>query len=186
MRLFFFAAFAAVIFASCDSRPESTKEWEQVLEFPAQKLDPGSNTLQFDLPQTAKTFAELSYARRLKVGAIIVKDDRIISIGYNGMPAGWDNVCEDETRYEDGGVPLKTKPEVLHAESNAIAKLAKSSDSGNGADLFVTHSPCIECAKLIYQSGIRRVWYGKNYRDDAGIKFLEKSGVVVEQLLALD
>jgi dCMP deaminase len=136
--------------------------------------------------QTAQTFAELSHARRLKVGAIVVKEDRIISIGYNGMPAGWDNNCEEETRYEDGGVTLKTKQEVLHAETNAIAKLAKSSDSGNGADLFVTHSPCIECAKLIYQSGISRVWYGKNYRDDAGIKFLERSGVVVEQVTVQD
>ena len=136
--------------------------------------------------QTAQTFARLSSARRLKVGAIVVKEDRIISIGYNGMPAGWDNNCEEETRYEDGGVTLKTKQEVLHAESNAIAKLAKSSDSGNGADLFVTHSPCIECAKLILQSGISRVWYGENYRDDAGIKFLERSGVVVEQVLAQD
>jgi dCMP deaminase len=136
--------------------------------------------------QTAQTFAELSHARRLKVGAIVVKEDRIISIGYNGMPAGWDNNCEEETRYEDGGVTLKTKQEVLHAETNAIAKLAKSSDSGNGADLFVTHSPCIECAKLIYQSGISRVWYGKNYRDDAGIKFLERSGVVVEQVTVRD
>lgn len=132
--------------------------------------------------QTAQTFAELSSARRLQVGAIVVKDDRIISIGYNGMPAGWDNNCEEETRYEDGGVNLKTKPEVLHAESNAIAKLAKSIESGNGADLFVTHSPCIECAKLIYQSGIRTVYFSKNYRDCTGIDFLKKSGVVVEQL----
>lgn len=132
--------------------------------------------------QTAQTFAELSSARRLQVGAIVVKDDRIISIGYNGMPAGWDNNCEEETRYEDGGVNLKTKPEVLHAESNAIAKLAKSIESGNGADLFVTHSPCIECAKLIYQSGIRTVYFLKNYRDCTGIDFLKKSGVVVEQL----
>ena len=132
--------------------------------------------------RTAQTFAELSHARRLKVGAIVVKEDRIISIGYNGMPAGWDNNCEEETRYEDGGVNLKTKPEVLHAETNAIAKLAKSNDSGNGATMFITHSPCIECAKLIYQSGIDRVMYMQNYRDDAGIKFLEQSGVIVEQL----
>ena len=132
--------------------------------------------------QTAQTFAELSSARRLQVGAIVVKDDRIISIGYNGMPAGWDNNCEEETRYEDGGVNLKTKPEVLHAETNAIAKLAKSSDSGNGATMFVTHSPCIECAKLIYQSGINHVVYMQNYRDDAGITFLTKSGVVTEQV----
>lgn len=129
--------------------------------------------------QTAETFAELSSAQRLHVGAIVVKDDRIISIGYNGMPAGWSNVCEDVA--EDG--TLTTKAEVLHAETNAIAKLAKSNESGNGASLFVTHSPCIECAKLIYQSGICKVYYGTNYRDDTGIKFLEKSGVVIEQLL---
>lgn len=136
--------------------------------------------------QTAQTFAELSHARRLKVGAIVVKEDRIISIGYNGMPAGWDNNCEDEYLHEDGSTTLKTKSEVLHAETNAIAKLAKSNDSGNGATMFITHSPCIECAKLIYQSGIDHVMYMQNYRDDAGIKFLERSGVVVEQVLAQD
>lgn len=128
--------------------------------------------------KTAQTFAELSSAQRLHVGAIVVKDDRIISIGYNGMPAGWSNVCEDVT--EDGS--LKTKPEVLHAETNAIAKLARSNESGSGADLFVTHSPCLECAKLIYQAGIKNVYYANNYRDDAGIKFLNKSGVNVEEL----
>jgi dCMP deaminase len=136
--------------------------------------------------KTAQTFAELSHARRLKVGAIVVKEDRVISIGYNGMPAGWDNNCEEETRYEDGGVTLKTRPEVLHAETNAIAKLAKSNDCGNGATMFITHSPCIECAKLIYQSGINHVLYMQNYRDDAGIKFLERSGVVVEQVTTQD
>jgi dCMP deaminase len=134
----------------------------------------------------ARRFAELSHARRLHVGAIVVKDDRIISIGYNGMPAGWDNDCEHEI-YEDNGddepiIILKTRSEVLHAESNAIAKLAKSNDSGNGADIFITHAPCIECAKLIYQSGISRVYYGENYRDDSGIEFLKKSGVKIEQL----
>lgn len=132
--------------------------------------------------QTAQTFAELSSARRLQVGAIVVKDDRIISIGYNGMPAGWDNDCEDENLHEDGSTTLTTKPEVLHAESNAIAKLAKSNDSGNGATLFVTHAPCLQCAKLIYQSGINNIVYRENYRDDAGLRFLEKSGVVIEQL----
>ncbi len=134
--------------------------------------------------KTAETFAGLSHARRLHVGAIIVKDDRIISIGYNGMPAGWDNDCEYEvlpTHHGDEPT-LKTKPEVLHAETNAIAKLARSSDSGLDADLFVTHSPCLDCAKLIYQSGIRRVYYGENYRDDSGINFLEKSGVEVKQI----
>ena len=131
---------------------------------------------------TAKIFAELSHARRLHVGAIVVKDDRIISIGYNGMPAGWDNNCEDEVFQQDGTASLKTKPEVLHAESNAIAKLAKSNDSGLGADLFVTHSPCLDCAKLIYQSGIRRVFYSENYRNDEGIKFLKNSGISVTEV----
>jgi dCMP deaminase len=128
--------------------------------------------------QTAQIFAELSSAQRLHVGAIVVKDDRIISIGYNGMPAGWSNVCEDVS--EDGS--LKTKPEVLHAESNAIAKLAKSNESGNDAILFVTHSPCLECAKLIYQSGIQQVYYQNEYRSNDGINFLTKSGVTVEQI----
>lgn len=115
--------------------------------------------------KTAETFAELSHARRLHVGAIIVKDDRIISIGYNGMPSGWDNNCEDTL--QDG--TLKTKPEVLHAETNAIAKLARSSESGLDADLFVTHAPCLDCAKLIYQAGIKRVFFGAAYRDRAGV-----------------
>lgn len=161
--------------------------------------------------KTAETFADLSHARRLHVGAIIVKYDRIISIGYNGMPSGWDNNCEDvewmtdaggwldpeeieqrwpfKGHYRDGqGNPipgryrLKTKKEVLHAESNAIAKLARSNESGLDADIFITHSPCIDCAKLIYQSGIRRVFYKENYRDDEGIKFLKHSGVEVEKL----
>ena len=118
----------------------------------------------------AESFAKLSSAVRLQVGAIVVKDDRIISIGYNGMPSGWDNCCEDNN---------KTKAEVLHAETNAIAKLAKSSESGLGATMFVTHSPCIECAKLIYQSGISTVYYKNNYRSDDGIKFLTKSKVRV-------
>lgn len=164
---------------------------------------------------TAKIFAELSQARRLHVGAIVVKDDRIISIGYNGMPAGWDNNCEDKDymRSDAGGwldpteiyeqwpfeetvvvandnesfkidrrYRLKTKPEVLHAETNAIAKLAKSNESGAGATMFITHAPCIECAKLIYQSGINGVYYGENYRDDSGIEFLKKSGVNIEKL----
>ena len=119
----------------------------------------------------AERFAQLSSAKRLQVGAIVVKDDRIISIGYNGMPTGWDNCCEDSDN--------KSKAEVLHAESNAIAKLAKSSESGLGATLFVTHSPCIECAKLIYQGGISTVYYRNNYRSDDGINFLTKSKVRV-------
>lgn len=132
--------------------------------------------------KTAETFAELSHARRLHVGAIVVKDDRIISIGYNGMPSGWDNNCEDVVQHSDDTTTLKTKPEVLHAETNAIAKLARSSDSGLGADIFITHAPCLDCAKLIYQSGIKRVWYGAEYRDSAGTDFLRKSGVEVSQV----
>lgn len=129
----------------------------------------------------ARRVSELSYARRLHVGAVIVKDDTVISYGYNGMPAGWDNNCEDIL--VDGITSqLKTKPEVLHAESNAIAKLAKSSNSGLGADMFITHSPCLDCAKLIYQSGIKRVWFGENYRKDNGIQFLKQSGVEVAQI----
>ena len=128
--------------------------------------------------RAAHLYSDLSTARRLKVGALVVKDDRIISIGYNGMPKGWDNNCELEL--EDG--TIKTKPEVLHAETNAIAKLARSVESGLDADLFVTHSPCLDCAKLIYQAGIRRVYYSVNYRDDSGVNFLKNSGVEVEQL----
>jgi dCMP deaminase len=133
--------------------------------------------------KTAETFAELSHARRLHVGAIVVKDDRIISIGYNGMPAGWDNNCE-YTPYDDNGDPMdiKTKPEVLHAETNAIAKLARSNESGLEADIFVTHAPCLDCAKLIYQAGIGRVFFGTAYRDNSGVDFLKASGVVVEQV----
>jgi len=119
----------------------------------------------------AKRFAQLSSATRLQVGAIVVKDDRIVSIGYNGMPTGWDNCCEDENN--------KSKPEVLHAETNAIAKLAKSGESGLGATMFVTHAPCIDCAKLVYQSGIATVYYKNKYRSTQGLEFLDKSGVEV-------
>jgi dCMP deaminase len=134
----------------------------------------------------AHEVAKMSHARRLQVGAVIVKDDRVISMGYNGMPAGWENNCESEgidfnpiTKTKTGNGILTTRPEVLHAESNAIAKLAKSNDSGDGADIFVTHAPCMECAKLIFQSGISRVYYSADYRDDSGIRFLKQSGVEV-------
>ena len=133
--------------------------------------------------KTARVFAELSSAKRKHVGAVIVKDDRIISIGYNGMPSGWDNNCEDEISYPDAhGVTLKTKPEVLHAESNAIAKLAKSTESGDGASMFITCAPCMDCAKMIFQSGIKEVFYGEDYRDDVGILFLNKCGITVKQI----
>jgi dCMP deaminase len=133
----------------------------------------------------AERLAKLSHARRLQVGAVIVKDDTVISYGYNGMPSGWDNNCEDEITVEIDEKfvkALKTKPEVLHAESNAVSKLAKSSNSGLNADIFITHAPCIDCAKLILQSGIRRVYYGTQYRDDYGVKFLQTSGVEVTKI----
>ena len=147
--------------------------------------------------KVAEVYAELSSAKRLHVGAIIVKEDRIVSIGYNGMPAGWENDCEhkvyatewsidnDDWEYheEDGSAyNLKTKPEVLHAETNAIAKLARSTESGLGATLFVTHAPCLDCAKLVYQSGINSVFYRNTYRNEDGIRFLEKAGVNVERI----
>ena len=128
----------------------------------------------------AERFAQLSSATRLQVGAIVVKDDRIISIGYNGMPTGWDNCCEDVIREDEVGFQVtKTKAEVLHAETNAIAKLAKSGESGLGATMFVTHAPCIDCAKLVYQSGIATVYYKNKYRSTQGLEFLNKSGVEV-------
>ncbi len=133
--------------------------------------------------KTAKIFAECSTARRLHVGAIVVKDDRIISIGYNGMPSGWNNNCEDEIKWPNGEIRfLETKPEVLHAESNAISKLARSSESGEGATMFITHSPCLDCAKLIYQSGIKKVFYGEQYRTTEGINFLEKCNIDIIKL----
>jgi len=133
--------------------------------------------------KTAETFAECSTAIRLHVGAIVVKDDRIISIGYNGMPSGWDNDCEDYHGLDLNGNPtLVTKPEVLHAETNAIAKLAKSNESGLGAIMFVTHAPCLDCAKLVYQSGINTVYYRNSYRNEDGIHFLEKAGVKIEKI----
>lgn len=148
------------------------------------------NRLYMDI---ARRVALMSHARRLNVGAVVVKDGRIISMGWNGMPSGWDNDCEHEETYVTQDAPgddyrvvhtgiLKTRPEVLHAESNAIAKLARSNDSGAGGDLFVTHSPCMECAKLIYQSGISRVFFGEHYRDRTGVDFLTRSGVEVHQV----
>ena len=136
--------------------------------------------------KTAEVFAELSSARRLHVGAIVVKDDRIISIGYNGMPSGWDNNCEDEIvdNYSDRIpiVTLKSKREVLHAETNAIAKLAKSTESGDGATMFVTHAPCMDCAKLVYQSGITSLYYRNSYRDESGLNFLRTANVGIYQV----
>ena len=129
----------------------------------------------------AERFAQLSSAKRLQVGAIVVKDDRIISIGYNGMPSGWDNTCEYEVMGDLGSLEkeLKTKPEVLHAEANALTKLAGSNESGREATLFCTHAPCMDCAKLIYQTGIATVYYKNEYRSTQGLEFLIKSGVKV-------
>ena len=133
---------------------------------------------------TAERFAQLSSATRLKVGAVVVKDHRIISIGYNGMPAGWTNECEEKV-YSLGNpndYELKTKDEVIHAEANAIIKLARDGERGDGADLFCTHAPCIHCAKLIAGAGIKKVYYGKQYRDINGIVFLEKSNIEITQI----
>jgi dCMP deaminase len=125
----------------------------------------------------AHIFAKHSHAKKLQVGSVIVKDDRIISIGYNGTPSGWDNQCEDMI---DG--VLITRPEVLHAESNAISKLARSSEAGLDSTLFVTHAPCINCAKAIYQAGIKAVYYAKDWRSGEGVHFLNKCDITVERL----
>jgi len=131
-------------------------------------------------------YAECSTATRLQVGCVLVKDNRIISIGYNGMPSNWTNECETKEIWKDGKQltqpMLVTKPEVLHAETNAIAKLARCSESGEGSTAFVTHQPCMDCAKLLYQSGITEVYYVHKYRLTDGVDFLEKCGIKVEQL----
>lgn len=120
----------------------------------------------------ARIWAENSYCKRRRVGALIVKDKMIISDGYNGTPSGFENVCEDENNV--------TKPYVLHAEANAITKIARSGNNSDGATLYVTTSPCIECAKLIIQAGIRRVIYGEKYRIEDGINLLKRANIDVE------
>ena len=120
----------------------------------------------------ARIWAENSYCKRRRVGALIVKDKMIISDGYNGTPSGFENVCEDENNV--------TKPYVLHAEANAITKIARSGNNSDGATLYVTTSPCIECAKLIIQAGIRRVIYGEKYRIEDGINLLKRANLDVE------
>lgn len=129
--------------------------------------------------EMAESVSKLSHAKRLQVGAVVVKDNRVISFGYNGTPRGWDNNCELVD--EDG--KLSTRKEVIHAEMNAIAKLAKSTESGEGAEMFITHAPCMECAKLIFQSGISRVYYKNKYRTAEGIDFLRISQVTVTELI---
>ncbi len=123
-------------------------------------------------------WSSLSYCKRKKVGAIIVKDRMIISDGYNGTPSGFDNQCEDEEGL--------TRWDVLHAEANAILKVARSTQSCEGATLYITLSPCKECSKLIHQSGIKRVVYHVGYRDDAGLSFLSKAGIEVVQIVDLE
>lgn len=127
---------------------------------------------------TAERFAQLSSAKRLQVGAVVVKDNRIVSIGYNGMPTGWTNNCEEW--FDDG--TCKTKDEVIHAEANAIAKLARDGESGLGSDVFCTHAPCIQCAKIMYGAGVKKVYYRNTYRDTKGLDFLEKCGVQLEKV----
>lgn len=143
----------------------------------------------------AEIYASLSSAVRLKVGCILVKDNRVISIGYNGTPSGWDNTCEDtvtnwhETYLDEGSTVFeiasheyKTKPEVIHAEANAISKLARSAESGEGSSAFITHSPCIECSKLLYGAGVKNVFYKTRYRSDEGVEFLRKCNIEVKQI----
>ena len=133
--------------------------------------------------KAAEAYAELSHAVRLKVGAIITKNDRVVSIGYNGTPAGWDNKCEDELKWPNGEVKfLTTKPEVLHAEANAIGKLARSLESGDGATMYITYAPCFDCSKMIHVAGINKVFYRNQYRNDDGIKFLNQCNIEVEQI----
>lgn len=154
--------------------------------------------------QLAEITGQLSNAVRLKVGSVVVRGNQILATGYNGTPGGWDNNCEDriypdkqmgdfEQHYDEfdamfpnideSGIRyrLKTKPEVLHSEANALTKIARSTESSDGATLFCTHAPCMECAKLIYQSGINSVYYRETYRDTSGVEFLEKSGVSVQR-----
>jgi dCMP deaminase len=153
--------------------------------------------------QAAEVYAELSSATRLHVGCVVVKDNTIIGIGYNGMPSGWDNRCEDTeyvlreecqatddwmlqndfTETVHGWIRKKTKREVLHAETNALAKIARSTNSSEDASLFVTHEPCLGCAKIIHQAGIKEVYYRNEYpRSNGGAEFLKKCGIDVHKL----
>lgn len=131
---------------------------------------------KFDLRylQMARIWAQNSYCQRRQVGALVVKDGMIISDGYNGTPSGFENVCEDENNV--------TKPYVLHAEANAITKLARSSNNSDGSTIYITASPCIECAKLIIQAGIKRVVYSEHYRLEDGIKLLQRANIKVEYI----
>jgi dCMP deaminase len=152
-------------------------------------MKPKYITLYMDL---ADRISQMSYAKRLQVGSVIVKENTIISYGWNGMPSGWENECETRTHYTDGGPEgpvwydengsmygLKTKPEVLHSEMNSLMKVAQSTESSAGATMFCTHAPCMDCAKAIYQAGISTLYYREEYRSLKGVEFLKKSGVNV-------
>ena len=128
--------------------------------------------------KAAEVYSQLSSAKRLQVGCVVVKDNTIIGIGYNGMPSGWTNECEIEL----GNGETKTKPEVLHAETNCISKIARSTNSSDGAALFVTHAPCLDCAKIIHQAGINSVYYRNTYRSTDGVDFLVKCDIHVEKV----
>ncbi|MBO7290244.1 MAG: dCMP deaminase family protein [Bacteroidaceae bacterium] len=139
-----------------------------------ENMDKKQHDLDLRYMRMANIWAENSYCQRRKVGALIVKDKMIISDGYNGTPSGFENICENEDGF--------TKPYVLHAEANAITKIARSNNNSAGATMYVTASPCIECAKLIIQAGIKRVVYGEKYRLTDGIDLLERAGVKVVYL----
>ncbi len=136
--------------------------------------------LQYDVAylRMAHEWSKLSYCERRQVGALIVRDKMIISDGYNGTPTGFENICEDDEGY--------TKWYVLHAEANAISKVAASTQSCRGATLYITMSPCQQCSKLIHQTGISRVVYNQAYKDDSGVTFLRKAGIIVEHIENLD
>lgn len=178
-------------------------------KFGAEELNMNDRMKKFFMG-VAEQCAAMSRARRLQVGSVIVREDNIISFSWNGMPAGWDNNCENQEWCSGGGwlspeeikqewpfegtyldssgniiqgrYRLKTKPEVLHAERNALDKLAKNGGGGKDATMFITHAPCIECAKGIYGSGIKQVYFGQAYRDSSGIDFLKKSNIEVIQV----
>jgi len=133
---------------------------------------------------TAERFSQLSSAVRLQVGCVVVRDHRILSIGYNGMPAGWDNECEYKS-YSLGNpndFELKTKPQVIHAEANAIIKLGRDGESGKNSIVFITHAPCIDCAKLIYGVGVETVYFRHTYRSTDGLDFLNQCGIKTIQI----
>jgi len=144
------------------------------------KYDSKAKQLRYDKAylKMAAEWAKLSHCRRKQVGALIVKDSMIISDGYNGTPTGFNNCCEDENG--------ETLWYVLHAEANAIMKVSKSTNNSNGATLYITLSPCKECSKLVLQAGIKRLVYLKSYKDDSGVKFLQRSGVEIEKIENLD